>query len=172
MHLRHALLWGFTMTWWNLCIQLMWHLLIWVDKCACWCVNQLREWFNFSNMIILVGRCDDFHQEWHTQYRADSWFAPSQWETSLQSNDVSHWLGTNLESALNYAYIVHSVVICCALLWFGISQFHPYPSRVLDKHRGNHSRSTVEATLKRMDKYNSQITMHFLYYPNKNCVIT
>ena len=32
--------------------------------------------------------------------RADSKFAPSQWETSLQSNDVSHWLGTNLESAL------------------------------------------------------------------------
>ena len=33
--------------------------------------------------------------------RADSRFAPSQWETSLQSNAVSHWLGTNLESALH-----------------------------------------------------------------------
>ena len=32
--------------------------------------------------------------------RADSRFAPSQWETSLQSNAVSHWLGANLESAL------------------------------------------------------------------------
>ena len=32
-------------------------------------------------------------------YRADSRFAPSQWETSLQSNAVSHWLGANLESA-------------------------------------------------------------------------
>ena len=31
---------------------------------------------------------------------ADSRFAPSQWETSLQSNDVSDWLGANLESAL------------------------------------------------------------------------
>ena len=31
--------------------------------------------------------------------RADSRFAPSQWETSLQSNAVSHWLGANLESA-------------------------------------------------------------------------
>ena len=27
--------------------------------------------------------------------RADSNFAPSQWEMSLQSNGVSHWLGTN-----------------------------------------------------------------------------
>ena len=32
--------------------------------------------------------------------RADSRFAPSQWETALLCNDVSHWLGANLESAL------------------------------------------------------------------------
>ena len=32
--------------------------------------------------------------------RADSGFVPSQWETSLQSNAVSHWLGTNLELGL------------------------------------------------------------------------
>ena len=35
-----------------------------------------------------------------SEVMADSNFAPSQWETSLQSNAVSHWLGTNLESAL------------------------------------------------------------------------
>ena len=33
-------------------------------------------------------------------FRADSRLAPSQWETSLQINVVSHWLGANLESAL------------------------------------------------------------------------
>ena len=32
--------------------------------------------------------------------RADSSLAPSQWETSLQSNSISHWLGANLESDL------------------------------------------------------------------------
>ena len=32
--------------------------------------------------------------------RADSRLAPSQWGMSLQSNAISHWLGTNLESAL------------------------------------------------------------------------
>ena len=32
--------------------------------------------------------------------RADSRLAPSQWETALQSNAVSHWLGANLELAL------------------------------------------------------------------------
>ena len=33
-------------------------------------------------------------------FRADSRFAPSQWETALLCNDVSHWLGANLEPAL------------------------------------------------------------------------
>ena len=32
---------------------------------------------------------------------ADSRLAPSQWETGLLCNDVSHWLGTSLESALH-----------------------------------------------------------------------
>ena len=32
--------------------------------------------------------------------RADPRFAPSQWEAALLCNDVSHWLGTGLESAL------------------------------------------------------------------------
>ena len=31
--------------------------------------------------------------------RADSWFPPSQWETALLCNDVSHWLGASLKSA-------------------------------------------------------------------------
>ena len=34
----------------------------------------------------------------YTCYRADSRFAPSQWGTPILCNDVSHWLGTNLES--------------------------------------------------------------------------
>ena len=32
--------------------------------------------------------------------RADSRFAPSQWKMALLCNNVSHWLGANLESAL------------------------------------------------------------------------
>ena len=38
--------------------------------------------------------------------KADSRLAPSQWKTSLQSNVVSHWLGANLESALNISPII------------------------------------------------------------------
>ena len=36
---------------------------------------------------------------WYNR-RVHSRFAPSQWEMSLQSNTVCHWLGANLESAL------------------------------------------------------------------------
>ena len=42
-------------------------------------------------------------------FRADSRFAPSQWDTALLCNDVSHWLGANLESALLlYCQIAHA----------------------------------------------------------------
>ena len=37
-----------------------------------------------------------------TKFRADSELLPSQWEMSLQSNVISHWLGANLESALKF----------------------------------------------------------------------
>ena len=33
--------------------------------------------------------------------RADSRFVPSKWETALLCSDVSHWLGANLEAALD-----------------------------------------------------------------------
>ena len=42
-------------------------------------------------------------------HKADSRLAPSQWETSLQSNAVSHWLGANLGSALLH------MILCCRL---------------------------------------------------------
>ena len=50
---------------------------------------------------VRVGGCGrDNSASYLWQNRADSRFAPNHWETSLQSNAVSHWLGANLESAL------------------------------------------------------------------------
>ena len=56
-------------------------------------------------------------------YRADSRFVPSQWETSLKSNTVSHWMGANLESALVHKCYLNSrnfhyrykMVSCCLI---------------------------------------------------------
>ena len=58
--------------------------------------------------------------------RTDYKFAPSQWETSLQSNAVSHWLGANLESAqcvltlvlVVGIYIEHGqVILSHSMMW-------------------------------------------------------
>ena len=56
--------------------------------CQCTANGHRINWYTFLTMNYLY------------LYRADSRFAPSQWETSLQSNAVSHWLGSSLESAL------------------------------------------------------------------------
>ena len=48
--------------------------------------------------------------------RADSRFASSQWQTVLICNDVSHWLGTSLESAL---------CVGCANQWTHINSLGP-----------------------------------------------
>ena len=53
-------------------------------------------------------------------HRAGSRFAPSQWETSLLCNDISYWLGTSLESALNHENVVHRSI------WYFIYHSSPY----------------------------------------------
>ena len=63
-----------------------------------------------------------------SHYRADTRFAPSQWKMS-QSRAVSHWLHTNLESALHYkeccCSVLHnfsiykiSLVFCISVYWY------------------------------------------------------
>ena len=47
---------------------------------------------------IAITECVSFERL--SMLKAESGLVPSQWETSLQSNAVSHCLGANLESAL------------------------------------------------------------------------
>ena len=56
--------------------------------------------FNFFFFFFIPGKF--FVQKMHikTESRTDSRLGPGQWETALLCNDVSHWLGANLESAL------------------------------------------------------------------------
>ena len=64
-----------------------------IETMASW--NLLSE-LQIDNTFSTTG---SFHI-----YRADARIVPSQWETALLCNDVSHWLGTNLESALIYTH--------------------------------------------------------------------
>ena len=65
--------------------------------------DDYKTWgFWFISPMIMPARCRSALTQFTTSvlFRTDSRLAPSQWETSLQSIAVSHWLGANLESAL------------------------------------------------------------------------
>ena len=79
--------------------------------CSLWtfCRKSTISW---GDLLTLVT-----HTTWspwipggQDKTRADSRFVPSQWETALRSNAVSHWLGTNLESALKTIIQVQTLV--------------------------------------------------------------
>ena len=64
-----------------------------------------RPWLVWLLCSVLLGNL----------HRGDSRLAPSQWETSLQSNTISHWLVANLESALLHyqlLWIFQSGLLC------------------------------------------------------------
>ena len=74
-------------------------------------LNKAADWFkhslviNYYRLFLWIRWChlimDHLQITW-CDSRADSRFVPNQWETLLQSHAVSHWLGTNLESALHF----------------------------------------------------------------------
>ena len=64
----------------------------WVQCVGLSMCGSLFEHDNFSYKYSQYSTCPAAH-------KADSRFAPSQWEMPLQSNVISHWLGANLESA-------------------------------------------------------------------------
>ena len=94
--------------------ELEWTLGEWLYVSCVWSSMNVNIKFTDSYMIVTVisGPCCliqiqnnlfslDMFITQHTYIpRADSRFAPSQWETALLCNDFSHWLGANLESAL------------------------------------------------------------------------
>ena len=62
--------------------------------------GQLVEWSEIIQLGAIIQGSQVFPMILHTSLRANSRFAFSQWETMLHCNDVSHWLGTSLGSAL------------------------------------------------------------------------
>ena len=50
-----------------------------------------------------------------THNRDESRFTPSQWETPLQSNAVSHWLGANLEAVSGWVCRIYDATVPLSL---------------------------------------------------------
>ena len=78
----------------NICT---WHDSCAVVSCANFCSDQfIRIWARTKKTHRIWIMMEKLSVKWapgHENYRADSRLSPSQWETSLQSNAVSHWLG-------------------------------------------------------------------------------
>ena len=78
----------------------------WHDSCAVVACAKICCDLMASNGVMARW---SFHRIWiagqkhvsETGPWADSRFLASQWQTSLESNTVPHWLGPNLESALH-----------------------------------------------------------------------
>ena len=86
-------------------------------------VRGIRRWTD-DQIILLKGQlCGKrLHLMPPLCFRADSRLGARQWETSLQSTAVSHWLGTKLESALclnwkEYHYCFGGLVNPCDSNW-------------------------------------------------------
>ena len=88
------------------CIGTKW--IVWLLHCV---------WSN-PEEYVLYWEANYHSQAQQCKYyvRADSRFVPSRWEVSLLCNDVSHWLGTNLESAL-YTHISPDVLCWYLILY-------------------------------------------------------
>ena len=65
----------------------------WSDRHLVWIKSNQVTYFHRTCVLAASQE-----KRWYS--RAESRFAPSQWETPLLCNDVSHWLGVNLESAI------------------------------------------------------------------------
>ena len=72
----------------------------------------------FSGKITSTDSIFKLKYLWRENHsRADSRLAPGQWETSLQSNAVSHWLGVNLDSALPFSSYWNRTQLCYPEHW-------------------------------------------------------
>ena len=60
----------------------------------------VSEWGFITPRLIHIDMLNCTLNHTSIWVRADSMLAPSQWEMSLQISAVSHWHGTNLESAV------------------------------------------------------------------------
>ena len=88
---------------WGYLFIIRWQSLKWHDKnlCQSLCIFLFSDEYVSWGSFYIYDWWENFNP-WggDTAHRTDSSFAPSQWETALLRNDVSHWLGANLESVL------------------------------------------------------------------------
>ena len=90
-------------------------------------IGVTSDWFTEAVYFIALNN-EHFHMDKH---RVDSRLAPSQWETSLPSHAVSHWLCTNLDSALKHSsHAIQLPIIPWPVAWHVIWCSAPHKTHV------------------------------------------
>ena len=91
--------------------------------------GDLRRHRTYYDVIVMretliprSSHCDGACGVAVRQTSADSRFAPSQWEMVLLYNDVSHWLGASLESALQIFWRLPAVWWCFQCHWLHVTK--------------------------------------------------
>ena len=87
--------------------------------------SQYRRQIFMSNNEGVLYIQNSWHHCWplSTQGCFHVMFAPSQWETVLLCNDIPHWLGANLKSALSFhntdnGFTSHHFNFSCGNIYF------------------------------------------------------
>ena len=80
--------------------------------CSQWCMNW-SPWYHPFLLMHRMGSAPNSplwaFKKLLLYHRGDSRFAPSQWETALLCNGVSHWLGASLESVLYWVLVMNYI---------------------------------------------------------------
>ena len=113
-------------------------------------VLVFREYFHYPAIFVLTN-----DRKWKYSYRADSRLTPSQWETSLQSNTVSHWLSASLASARSYVssnnFITARVIPGKFCLYAILAYLRPWriksSARACDMMHVNEATGIIKTTL-------------------------
>ena len=99
------------------------HIVFLQQRCFITLLWQNLKWYNIIGPVLTIV----------LNHMVDSRYAPSQWEMSLQNNTVSHWLGTNLESALNHMiYQGKSHLSCEMQFWEDTKPWHVLTRQAAD----------------------------------------
>ena len=81
---------------------------------------------DINKTLVFIVYHNTMNNDSEDYFRADSRLAPSQWETLLQSNTISHWLGANLETALIFGWITICLLAVLCKSWTPSPRFHNY----------------------------------------------
>ena len=91
--------------------------------------NDNKNYINNNNSVLVYLHLNPTSCLWHKSlcyHRADSRFVPSQWQTSLQSNGVSHWLGANPRISPAIVWLIwwlDIIGLCNGMMWSYANQW-------------------------------------------------